>query len=206
MGNPSTKRLKGKAPVVDKNDRIYVGLDVHKHSVHAAVRINGELYGTAVLPALPKKVLAFLKPYQDGIRKVVYEAGPTGYGLVRVLLKAGIPTAIVAPSKIPRPAVQGAKSDQLDCRKLAEFAEKDLLREVAVPTVQEEEDRQLQRIRDGLVDRRRNPVCQHERNICLPAIRVEWGDGRMVPKCGDRRRQAGRAGTAGTRNAVPTPL
>jgi transposase len=155
MGNPSTKRLKGKAPGVDNNDRIYVGLDVHKHSVHAAVRINGELYGTAVLPALPKKVLAFLKPYQDGIRKVVYEAGPTGYGLVRVLLKAGIPTAIVAPSKIPRPAVQGAKSDQLDCRKLAEFAEKDLLREVAVPTVQEEEDRQLQRIRDGLVDRRR---------------------------------------------------
>ena len=130
MENRSIKRLKGKAPVVDKNDRIFVGLDVHKLSVHVAVRINGELHGTAVLPAKPKTVVSFLKPYQAGIRKIVYEAGPTGYGLVRALLKAGFPTAVVAPSKIPRPAVQGAKSDQLDCRKLAEFVEKDLLREV----------------------------------------------------------------------------
>jgi transposase len=150
-----TKGKKGKVPEITKRDEVYVGLDVHKVNVHAAVRINGDEFTTAVLPAQPKAVLAFLKPYRAGLRQVVYEAGPTGYGLIRALRAEGISAEVVAPGKIPRPVVQGAKSDQLDCRKLAEFAEKDLLREVAVPTLPEEADRQLQRLRDSVLDRRR---------------------------------------------------
>lgn len=155
MEKRSTKRLKGKAPEVGRRDLVYVGLDVHKVSVHVAVRINGEEYGTAVLPAQPRAVAAFLKPYRLGLKKVVYEAGPTGYSLFRALRQEGLPAEVVAPGKTPRVAVKGAKSDQLDCRKLAEYAEKDLLREVAVPTEREEADRQLQRLRDSILDRRR---------------------------------------------------
>ena len=119
MEKGSTRRLKGKAPEVGKRDSVYVGLDVHKHSVHAAVRINGKEHGTAVLPADPRTVLRFLEPYRAGLKSVVYEAGPTGFGLFRVLRGAGMPAKVVAPGKIPRPAVAEAKSDQLDCRKLA---------------------------------------------------------------------------------------
>ena len=36
-----TKGSKGKAPVISRKDRVYVGLDVHKRSIYAAVRING---------------------------------------------------------------------------------------------------------------------------------------------------------------------
>jgi len=150
-----TKRLKGKAPVIGKKDKVYVGLDVHKRSIHAAVRINGEEHGTMVMPAQAKAVLAFLKPYVAGIQKVVYEAGPTGFDLARALHAEGIKVCVVPPSRIPRPAVRSAKSDKIDCRMLAEFAEKDLLKEVAVPTVEEEADRDIQRLRDSLVDRRR---------------------------------------------------
>jgi transposase len=155
MEKGNTRRLKIKTPEVSARDRVFVGLDVHKLSIHVAVRFNGQELGSAVLPAEPKAVLAFLKPYRPGLRQVVYEAGPTGYSLIRALLKEGIPAAVVAPGKIPRPAVQEAKSDGLDCRKLAEFAEKELLREVAIPTLQEEEDRQIQRLRDSVVNRRR---------------------------------------------------
>ena len=42
---------------------------------------------------------------------------------------------------------QGATVDEV-CRKLAEFAEKGLLKEVALPTEEEEADRQVLRLRD----------------------------------------------------------
>ncbi|HTA31478.1 MAG TPA: transposase, partial [Candidatus Cybelea sp.] len=150
-----TKRLKGKAPVIGKKDRVYVGLDVHKRSIHAAVRINGLEHGTAVLPAEPKAVVAFLQPYVAGLKMVVYEAGPTVFGLARALKDNDIRVGVVPPSKIPRPAVRTAKSDKIDCRMLAEFAEKEFLKEVAIPTIEEESDRDIQRTRDSLVDRRR---------------------------------------------------
>src|SRR5690349_7577477 len=43
-----------------------------------------------------------------------------------------------------------AKSDRLDCRKLAVFAQKGLLRPVRVPDEQEEADRQVVRLREQL--------------------------------------------------------
>ena len=43
-----------------------------------------------------------------------------------------------------------AKSDRLDCRKLAVFAQKGLLRPVRVPDEQEEGDRQVVRLREQL--------------------------------------------------------
>jgi transposase len=150
-----TRRLKGKVLKVGKRDQVFVGLDVHKRSVHAAVRVNGLELGSVVLPAEARAVLRFLEPYRIGLKGVVYEAGPTGYGLLREMRKGGFPAMVVAPGKIPRPAVTGAKSDQLDCKKLAEFAEKELLHEVKAPTLSEEEDRQVQRLRDSTLKRRR---------------------------------------------------
>ncbi|MGH7441963.1 MAG: IS110 family transposase, partial [bacterium] len=180
MEKRSTKRLKGKAPDIGKRDRVFVGLDVHKRSIHAAVRINGQELGSAVLPAEAKAVLKFPEPYRPGLKSVVYEAGPTGYGLLRALRKAELPASVVAPGKIPRPAVSAAKSDQLDCKMLAEFAEKDLLHEVGIPTLQEEEDRQIQRQRDSTLKRRRQTkqrirglLLQH--NLPEPEGLEGWG-------------------------------
>jgi transposase len=57
---------------------------------------------------------------------------------------------VIAPSKIPTMPGPEAKSDRLDCRKLAVFAQKGLLRSVRVPTEQEEADRQVVRLREQL--------------------------------------------------------
>jgi transposase len=181
MEKSSTRRQKDKPPVITKRDQVYVGLDVHKLSVHAAVRINGTLFGAKVLPAKAGAVLAFLAPFRAGLKKVVYEAGPTGYAMIRALIEDGVNAAIVSPGKIPRPAVQGAKSDGIDCRMLAEFAEKDLLSEVAVPTLDEDASRQIQRMRDGIRDRRRKAK-QHIRSFLLyhgieePKNLASWGE------------------------------
>jgi transposase len=156
MSKGNTKSAKSKGVLATGSDRVVVGLDVHKKQIHAAVRVNGEEIGTHVLPARSAAVEKFLGPYRAGLRHVVYEAGPTGYGLARHLRSAGVAVDVIAPSKTPQAPGDAAKSDRLDCRDLARLAEAGLLRPVAVPTEEEEADRQVIRLRDQAVaDRRR---------------------------------------------------
>lgn len=152
----STRRAaESKGLVVSSKDVVFIGLDVHKKNVHAAVRLNGREMTTFVTPADAAAVIRSLSRFKAGLKQVVYEAGPTGYGLARALRKAGLPTEVIAPGKTPQPANRDSKSDGLDCRKLAEFAEKGLLRPVAVPTEEEEADRQVMRLREQLTKKRR---------------------------------------------------
>ena len=46
---------------------------------------------------------------------VVYEAGPTGYGLQRALPAKGYVCEVIAPSQIPRRAGDRIKTDRRDC-------------------------------------------------------------------------------------------
>jgi transposase len=59
---------------------------------------------------------------------------------------------VVAPSKVPRPVTKGAKTDRLDCIKLAEYAARGMLKGIAIPTEQEENERSLIRRRHDLAD------------------------------------------------------
>ncbi len=141
---------------IGKKDLVYVGLDVHKRSIYAAVRVNGVEEATRSLPAKAEAVVKFLKRYRPGLRRVVYEAGPTGYGLARHLKTEGIPVEVLAPGNIPRVPGAKAKSDRLDCRKLAEEAENNRrLKPVAIPTQEEEAQRQLIRLRNQVVEQKR---------------------------------------------------
>lgn len=62
---------------------------------------------------------------------------------------------MVAPGKTPQPANKGNKSDRLDCRILAKYAEKGILAPIVVPTEQEEADRHIVRVRDQLMKKQR---------------------------------------------------
>ena len=44
---------------------------------------------------------------------VVYEAGPTGFGLARAITEAGMECLVAAPSKLQRPAGDRVKTDLL---------------------------------------------------------------------------------------------
>lgn len=134
-----------------KDDRLYVGIDVHKKSYHLAFWLNDAPAIDFVMPADNQKVLKFLQKLRPAIKQIVYEAGPTGYGLARALQKEKLPIQVIAPAITPRPAAKQSKTDRLDCRKLAKFAAKGLLRKIAIPTKQQEADRQLTRLRRQLV-------------------------------------------------------
>ena len=130
--------------------RTSVGLDVHARSVVACGLDGqtGELFERRLTPA-PGDVLGWLRGLPGPVA-VVYEAGPTGFGLARTLRTAGIWCRVAAPSKLQRPAGDRVKTDVRDARHLARLCHLDEITEVAVPSVEQEAARDLVRAREDV--------------------------------------------------------
>ena len=150
----------------ETGDRVVIGLDVHKKSIHAAIRVNGVEADTWVMPSAPKTVVAAFVGLRGTPHKIVYEAGPTGFRLARALREAQLCVDVIAPGKVPQPANRGNKSDRIDCRKLALYAEKDLLSAVAIPSEDEEASRQITRLREQVIKKIRR-VKQQIKSLLL---------------------------------------
>jgi len=147
-------------------ETIWIGVDVHKLSFSVALlRPDGAIKDwtcPADVPSLTHLIASL--PAQIGA--VCYESGPTGFGLARNLEAAGIRTIVAAPSRIPRPITATNKTDSLDCRKLAELAASGLLRPIAIPSIENEAFRALERRRHQLTDSLRR-VKQRIRSLLL---------------------------------------
>ena len=139
-----------------EDQNIWIGIDVHKKNWSVALyRRDGQVltYSTS---SNVDSFVEQLTPWKRRLQRVVYEAGPCGFSLARALKAAGIKPGVVAPSRIPRPVSHGAKTDRLDCIKLAEYAAKGQFRRyIAIPSEHEEALRSLERHRFKLVDRLR---------------------------------------------------
>jgi transposase len=157
MSNTKTRKLtvvrKPNEPIrLEQGEAVHVGVDVHKASYSIALFSDGRgLIATWVQPARPEVLIERLRSLREGIAQVVYEAGPTGFDLARRLRAEGFEAQVIAPSKLLAPVGPEAKSDRLDCRRLAQLSAKGLLHPVRVPTEQEEADRQVLRVRELLV-------------------------------------------------------
>src|SRR5512135_3822484 len=148
--SPDTLRL-------GQGEQVHVGIDVHKATYHVAVYSGSRgLLTTWVQPARPEVLLERLRPIRGQVAQVVYEAGPTGFGLVRHLRAEGLPAQVIATSKVLAPVGPEAKCDRLDCRRLALLASKGMLHPVRVPTETEEADRQVLRLREQLIRKSRS--------------------------------------------------
>jgi len=129
------------------DDEVFVGVDVHKKSYHVALCLNDAPAIDFRMNAEPKQLNKKLQPIACSVKDIVYESGPTGYGLVRDLRKNKLPANVVATSRIPRPPGAVDKTDRLDSIKLAQYAAKGLLSPITIPTPKQEADRQLYRMR-----------------------------------------------------------
>jgi len=130
--------------------RSWVGLDVHRASVVAAVmdRETGEMR-VRRLPGETSEVVAFCVSL-PGLTRVAYEAGPTGFALSRALTAAGVQCVIAAPGKIERPSSDRVKTDQRDAERLLRLLMIDGLHAVRVPSTGEEALRDLVRAREDI--------------------------------------------------------
>lgn len=131
-----------------RNYRTSVGLDVHARSV-VACGLDGETGEVFERRLTPDhgEIREWIGSLA-GPAAVVYEAGPTGYGLARSLLSAGITCLVAAPSKLQRPSGDRVKTDVRDARHLARLLHLGEIVEVTIPSVGREAARDLVRARE----------------------------------------------------------
>jgi len=134
------------APV--KVQRTSIGLDVHARSVVACGLDGdtGEVFRRRLCPD-HGEILGWVQGLPGPVA-VTYEAGPTGFGLARVLIAAGIDCRVAAPSKLQRPPGDRVKTDARDAAHLARLLHLGQIVEVTVPSPAQEAARDLVRARE----------------------------------------------------------
>jgi hypothetical protein len=132
------------------NGMRWVGLDVHAHASAVAVFDDGtgEVITRRVV-GRPPEVLDLLRGLPRPAR-AVYEAGPTGYGLVRRARAEGIEMAVCSPGNIERRPGDRIKTDKRDAIRLARLFAAGDLRLVWIPSEEQEQLRDLVRCREDL--------------------------------------------------------
>lgn len=164
------------------NHRTLVGLDVHARATVAAALefATGELRFRR-LSGPPRSVVNYLEQLPGPVL-ATYEAGPTGYGLAREAATCGIEVRVCAPGSIPRKPGERIKTDRRDAERLARLMAAGELSFVRVPTVEEEQFRDLSRCREAArADLMR---CRHRlsrfllrRELEFPGPGVSWSEG-----------------------------
>ena len=128
----------------------WVGLDVHAHESTIAIfdQGTGELTTKRVV-GRPHELLPWLRGVARPAR-MVYEAGPTGYGLARRVRAEGIELAVCAPGRTERRPGDRIKTDKRDAVRLARLLAAGELAIVTVPSLQREQLRDLVRCREDI--------------------------------------------------------
>jgi transposase len=141
---------------------LYIGLDVHKSSISIAYAdtqgskpvFHTKTGGTNL--CAERHLLGLCKKFgvaKDSLR-ICYEAGPTGFVLVRRLVKLGYDCIVIAPSKIPIKSGDKVKTDKKDAKKLARLLRAGELEGIHIPAPIDEAIRDLCRARTDAVQAR----------------------------------------------------
>lgn len=128
----------------------FVGLDVHKDSIVAAVYVGDERE-PKIEKTLANDSLAVKKTFkrwrEEYDLRCCYEASSCGYVLQRWLAEMDVYCDIVAPSLIPVRPGDHYKTDRRDAKKLAKLYRAGELTLIHIPTEKEESARSLVRCR-----------------------------------------------------------
>ena len=114
----------------------------------AEVRYLGEIDTT---DAATRKLVAKLAAKHSKLT-FCYEAGPTGYGLYRLIKSLGHDCIVVAPSLIPSKPGDRIKTNRRDAENLAKLLRAGELTPVWVPDERHEAMRDLSRAREAAID------------------------------------------------------
>ncbi|WP_058305906.1 IS110 family RNA-guided transposase [Gracilibacillus massiliensis] len=131
----------------------YVGLDVSKEKIAVAVADEGRSKPRYIgminytVEAIRKLIKRLGAPEQ---LEMCYEAGPTGYGLYRLLKSMDIKCEVIAPSLIPQKPGSRIKTDKRDAENLATLYRAGELTPIFVPTEDDEALRDLVRAREDV--------------------------------------------------------
>lgn len=138
-----------------KHNILFIGLDTHKVSTEVA-HIEDQRgakpvhYGKikTTKSAITKLARQYQSKYPQATLHFVYEAGPCGYWIYRLLTSLGHCCYVVAPSLIPKKPGDKVKTDKRDALKLAKLIKDEELTPIYVPEPEDEAIRDLSRARE----------------------------------------------------------
>lgn len=134
---------------------IFVGIDVHKKNYVVVARVDGETIKKWTTSASPEKFAEqLIKYFGTGKIETAYEAGFSGFALHRELEKHGIHNRVVHAAGIEVAVNDRVKTDKRDAHKLSALLEVGRIRGIRIPSEEEENNRQLTRTRQQLVEDR----------------------------------------------------
>ncbi|NKC17652.1 MULTISPECIES: IS110 family transposase [Pseudoalteromonas] len=138
-----------------KHNILFIGLDTHKEFIEVAyIEDNrgaqpihfGRIYSSKV--TIKKLIRQFESKYPNTTLHFVYEAGPCGYWIYRLITSLGHCCYVVAPSLIPKKPGERVKTDKRDALKLAKLLKSEDLTPIYVPEPEDEAIRDLSRARE----------------------------------------------------------
>jgi transposase len=132
---------------------IYCGIDVHKKNWRVNIRtFDRELEDFSQNADVDCFIAHMKKRYPGAIVKVAYEAGFCGFCACRKMVEAGIDCIVINAADVPSSDKdKKQKNDTVDARKIARELSKNNLEPVYVPTLKEQNDRSLVRVREQMV-------------------------------------------------------
>ena len=140
---------------MNKDNIIFIGMDTHKDFCEIAYCLDSrestpESLGriTTSKQAITKLVRQLQSKYPKATLHFVYEAGPCGYWIYRLLSKLGHCCFIVAPSLIPKRPGDRIKTDKRDALMLTRLLKNADVSPIYVPEPEDEAIRDLSRIRE----------------------------------------------------------
>jgi len=135
-----------------ENQKVFVGLDVHKRSWNAAIFLGDYFVRNIHQPASPQALQHFLTRNYPGAHYIcAYESGKFGFWIQRHFKQIGIECLVVNPADIPSTQKDNVyKTDARDARGIGQALSSGLLKSIFVPHQEQEADRQLVRQRKKL--------------------------------------------------------
>lgn len=137
-----------------KSSKVFVGMDVHKGSIDITVaEVGGEVRRWGQIGGDRAALEKAVRKLQSSGAPLcfVYEAGPCGFWIERLIRGHGHECWVVSPSLIPQKSSDRIKTDRRDSEKIARMARAGELEPIYVPTQLDEAVRDLVRTRDDAI-------------------------------------------------------
>jgi transposase len=169
--------------VPQRGEVVFIGIDQGLNKWVYAIRWGGEQRQVLAGPSELSHLEALVKRFANNEVRIVHETCGFGYGISRWaqgVTDQVLRVTVVAPSTIEQKPGRRVKTDRIDARKLAYKLEQGDLKSVWVPSVEQEQARQVSRTQQQMAKERRRVQIQirsllKAHGYKAPAGTKSWG-------------------------------
>ena len=161
--------------MTEKNNFLYVGIDVHKKQWSICIRTQEFEHRTFTQLANIDVLHGYLqKNFPSYSITCAYEAGCFGYWISEQLQARGYKCLILNPADIPGTDKESKrKSDHVDCRKITRELSKGEMKGIYQPNGMQQSFRNLFRQRNSLMKQLRQIKCQIKSLLAFSGISIQ---------------------------------